>query len=160
MSIGVSTNFKERILGPESFESIFNGGAITLYTGTRPVSPDFPVNGVALGQVTTNGVPWTVGGGAGGLQFTRQGAWASKLAAADWLLKGSNTGAATWFRITGPNEDPGGLSYALPRLDGDMLGAIQNQQQPDFTLPVYTITPSTSVLILQFLLTLPPITGI
>lgn len=150
MTLQASTRFKERLLGPESFEGIFNGGRIVLYTGTKPTTADMPVNGVAVGEVSLNGVPWSPGG-AGGLLFNRSGAWMSKPVDALWRLRGLTTGAATWFRLYAAAEDPGGLSYSHARIDGDMV--------TDFILPSYTLLPDTSILVQQFLLTLPPVTG-
>lgn len=151
MTLKASTRFKELILGPNSFETIFNGGRIVLYTGTQPTSPDMPIDGVAVGEVSLNGTPWGPGGASGGLTFERHGVWAAKPPAAAWVLRGLDTGAATWFRLYAGPADAGGLSYAHARLDGAM--------GTDFVLPSYTITPATSVHIQQFLLTLPPVTG-
>lgn len=151
MTVMVSTRFKELILGPNSFESIFNGGRIVLYTGNKPATPDMPVDGVAVGEVSLNGTPWAPGGASGGLLFQRTGVWISKPPAATWLLRGIDTGAATWFRLYAAAADAGGLSYAHARIDGQM--------GVDFMLPSYTLLPDTAVQIQQFLLTLPPVTG-
>lgn len=151
MTLQVSTRFKELLLGPHSFEDIFNGGRIVLYTGTQPNSADLPVDGVAVGEVSLNGTPWAPGGASGGLLFERTGVWLSKPAAATWLLRGLDTGAATWFRLYAAAADAGGLSYANARIDGAMV--------EDFVLPAYTLVPATSVHIQQFLLTIPPVTG-
>lgn len=151
MTLKASTRFKERLLGPDSFESIFNGGRIVLYTGAQPASADLPVDGVAVGEVSLNGVPWAPGGASGGLVFERTGVWVTKPADATWLLRGLDTGAATWFRLYAAAADSGGLSYAHPRLDGAM--------GVDFILPAYTLLPSSAIVLQQFLLTLPPVTG-
>lgn len=149
--IQLSTNFKERILGAEAFESIFNGGRIVVFSGPQPASADHPVQGTFLGEITTNGTVWQPNGVSGGLQFVRSGAWASKPSGVSWQLRGYDTGVAGWFRLFGPALDTGGLTYAAPRMDG-ALGQ-------DMTLESTSITPSTVIHVQQFLFTFPPVLG-
>lgn len=153
MTVQVSTKFKERILGAESFADIFAQGRILLYSGAQPESADFAVTGDLLAQVTLDGQPWTANGSDGGLIFELLGSWAIKPPTATWKLIGSGTGTAGWFRLVGAAEDTGDLSNASPRIDG----TVDSSGTADFYLATLAITPSTSLEIQQFNFTFPPI---
>jgi hypothetical protein len=155
MTLQVSTKFKERILGRESFEDIFNGGRILIYSGAQPGSADMPATGTLLGQVTANGATWYPNGAGGGLTFTRSGAFVAKSVAQTWLLEHQAAGVPGWFRLVGPDVDDGGLSYAVPRLDG----GVGNTGLAQLVLSNLSFTPGTVVPIQQFLYTIPPILG-
>lgn len=153
MTVQVSTKFKERILGPESFMDIFEQGRILIYSGVQPTTADHAVTGTLLAQITLQGEPWLAGGSAGGLVWEQAGVWVGKPSAAQWRFEGQDTGVAAWFRIVGSAVDGGGLSYSAPRIDG----AVGDTLETDFFLATLAITPSTSLEIQQFNFTLPPI---
>ena len=48
----VSTKFKELILGPASFPSIFLNGSIAIYTGTQPAYADSRLAGKVDGKAS------------------------------------------------------------------------------------------------------------
>lgn len=122
MTLQVSNGFKALILGPRSFESIFNGGAIAIYTGDRPDTADDQVPGgaVLLGHVTLNALPWSALSQANGLTYARQGPFVSKPVGPTWAINPVAPGLATWFRVLGNLPDDGSLSFDLPRIDGDV----------------------------------------
>lgn len=117
MTARMSTNFKQRLLGGESFADIFGGGRICIYSGEQPATADAAVTGTRLAQVTENGAPWGAGGIAG-LRFAVSGEYVVKDPNQLWKLVGEAPGTAGWFRLHGPGADPGDLSYSAPRLDG------------------------------------------
>lgn len=151
--IRVSTKFKEMILGPTSFESIFNGGRILVYSGAQPSSADNPPNGTLLGQITAGGVAWLADGAAGGLRFTRSGAYCIKDPDQSWIMTEGTVGVAGWFRLVGPSPDAGHLTYNLPRLDGSCNSVVG----ADFFVANGTFLVGRTVPIQQFVYTLPPI---
>lgn len=153
MTINVSSKFKERILGSESFPTIFNGGRVLIYSGTQPASADFAVTGTYLGQVTNLGQAWAAGGSAGGLNFVLSGVWASHDPTQTWRLIPSVAGTAGWFRLVGKLADTGGYSFAASRIDGSIgTGGVV-----DMKIPTLSLTVGFAVPIQQFLFSFPPI---
>lgn len=153
MTVNVSSNFKSRILGRESFADIFNGGRILLFSGPQPSSADNPQTGTFLGHVTERGNAWTPGGSAGGLNFVQSGVWAAHDPSQMWDLTVAAAGTASWFRLVGRLADDGNLSYAAPRIDGSVGsgGAV------DMTLPTTALTMGYTTTLQQFLFTLPAV---
>ena len=146
----VSTKYKEQILGPHSFESIFNGGRILVFSGPQPATADYPEQGVLLAQVTTSGLAWFPNGAGGaGLHFTRAGAYVTKDEAQDWRLVVSTGGVAGWFRLVGASADDGELSYSAPRIDG-AIGA-------EMILDNTTLTVGQNVPLQSWIYTIPPV---
>lgn len=155
MTVRVSTRFKELILGPTAFETIFDRGRILIYSGPQPDSADDAVQGVLLAQITAGGIAWQPNGGAGGLQFERSGAWCAKRADQVWRMVVEETGAAGWFRLVGKDIDDGHGSFSSPRLDG----VIGTGGAVDLTLESTALLAGASVPVQQFLYTIPPIGG-
>lgn len=153
MTINVSTKFKEEILGPKSFTSIFDGGRIKIFSGAQPATADHPEQGDYLGEVTVGGLPWSVGG-ENGLHFALTGGWIANDPSELWQLVASADGTAGWFRLVGRLGDDGGHSLAAPRIDGS-VGVVA----ADFKLPSTDLTVGYAVPVQQFLFTLPPVLG-
>lgn len=148
MSLLTSTGYKARILGPESFEQIFDGGSIRVYTGAQPGSPDAPVNGTLMGVVSESP-------GGPGLTFARTGPFVQKFNNRTWTLLIQNAGTAGYFRLTGPGDDGTAPSTTLPRMDG--LCGIQSNPDALLILPEAALQVGQSFSIGQFLFTIPPI---
>lgn len=155
MTIRVSTKFKELILGPSSFESIFNGGRIVIFTGAQPISADYPIQGTAIADVTTNGSAWVPNGSPAGLNFARDGAWATAAPGAFWRLTGVAAGTAGWFRLFGKVLDSGDYSFETARMDG----TVGITSAFDLRLPTTAITSGYTIPIQQFLFSFPPVLG-
>lgn len=155
MTINVSTRFKEQILGPTSFASIFNGGRIKVFSGAQPTTADHPEQGTYLAEVSVGGLPWVVGG-ENGLNFVLDGSWiANDPAQALWKMRTITSGTAGWFRLVGRLGDTGEYSFAAPRIDGT-VGATT---AADFQMPTVTLTAGNLTTVQQFLFTLPPVFG-
>ena len=120
MALQVSTGFKSKILGPFSFESIFNGGCIEFRSGTQPATADDAETGLLLARVTLNGLPWVSGSPTNGLSFVRVGPYVTKNPADAWLFTTISSGVATWFRLKPSTYDGGERSFTAARIDGDV----------------------------------------
>lgn len=118
MSLQFSTEFKRRILGPESFGQIMGGGAIALYTGAPPASADLAPTGTLLGYVTNGALPWAAGSALNGLEYVPAGAYWLKSPGQIWQCEPIASGVAGWFRILPTAIDPGDTSILYPRIDG------------------------------------------
>lgn len=137
MYVDLSTYAKTR-MAQRSFAMLFDGGSITVYAGEQPESPDMPPVGVAIATVTAND----------GLRFVPYAEGVMKDPAQQWVMQGlpdavAPDNIAGWFRLTGPNPDPGYLDTSTyPRLDGpcSSLGT----PEPGLVLPNLLVTPATS----------------
>lgn len=156
MAIQVSTKFKERILGPESFPQIFNGGCIRVYSGAQPVTADAAATGTLLATVSNDGIAWTPGATGAGLVFVASGPWVTKDPARTWKMLGSAVGTAGWFRLVGPVADPGTLSYSVPRIDGSIGVAGSGAE---LVLSTTAVSVGSTLEIQQFAYTIPPVIG-
>jgi hypothetical protein len=159
MALQVSNGFKALILGPRSFESIFAGGAIAVYSGARPDTADdpIPVGAVLLGHITTNGLPWSALSQANGLTYARQGPFVTKPIGVPWAITPTGSGLATWFRVLSNTPDNGSLSFDLARIDGDI-----SPSNPDAEMRL--LNPVLQVGVVKtldhFLYTIPPVVGL
>lgn len=146
MATYCSTGFRRKILGPNSFESIFNGGQIKIYSGPQPANADAAVTGELLGTITA----------PGGLRFVRSDHYVTNDPAQQWMLQGSANGEAGWGRLVAPDPDAGGADLLLPRidfaigLDGDEPGDFQ------MLLPTLSLSPTTSIAMSAWWFMLPP----
>lgn len=135
-----STRFRSLILGPSSFESIFNGGKIALYSGPQPAAADLPATGLLLAEINA----------PGGLQFARTDHYASNKPTQVWTLGGLNTGAAGWARLRRAVDDGSCIDFAVG-LDDGSPGDFQMR------LPTLSITPGTSIVVSSWWFLLPPL---
>lgn len=115
--LNLSTGFRSRIIGPESFDSIFRYSVMRLYTGAQPASADAAVTGTLLAEVTRDGGAFTHGFATNSLEWVRTGIYALKNPAHTWTMTGIATGVAGWLRLSGNALDDGSPSLILPRLD-------------------------------------------
>lgn len=90
--------------GGTNFRTLMNGGFLTVYSGTRPASPEAAETGNMLLNITSDGVD-------GLLRFQTAGDISdgviAKLETEAWDGTVSNSGAATWFRFYGPDHVTG-----------------------------------------------------
>lgn len=155
MTIRVSSKFKELLLGPNSFESIFNGGRIVIFSGVQPASADYPIVGTPLADITVNGALWTPNGSPAGLNFVRDGVWATNDPSQFWQLTGAANGTAGWFRLFSKVADTGDYSFETARIDG----SVGTTAAFDLRLPTTAITTSYTIPVQQFLFSFPPVLG-
>jgi hypothetical protein len=152
----VSTGFKSRILGPASFESIFNGGCIEIRSGGRPEFADDAAGGVLLGRFTVNGAAWSTSNTTNGINWFRVDSFVYKPEDEVWAINPIATGLATWFRIVGPRTDSGGFSVTAPRIDGDISSV---PQAAEMRLVNAVLQVGVLKTLDQFVYTIPPIPG-
>lgn len=155
MTLQVSTGFTSRILGPIAFETIFNGGAIAIYTGEQPEDANQAPTGTLLGYVSAGGAAWTPDSSLNGLSFVRAGQWAGKNPAQAWAITPAAAGTAGWFRLLTPGDN-GGASFDLPRIDG-AISADGLNAELRLLNPVLQLGVAKSID--EFLYTIPPIAG-
>jgi len=122
MSLKLSTGLKNAWLAGGHLEQLLEGGAIEVYSGTRPASPDNGVTGTLLGRITQNGDEFVPGQilSAGGLQLVLLQSSTRLVREGVWTFKGVANGTATWFRWVGRMPDGGGTSTTAIRMDGDI----------------------------------------
>jgi len=155
MSVNVSTGFRARLLGPQSFEQIFGGGCIEIRSGVQPAHADMAVVGTLLGRITANGAVWTPGSSVNGLTFNRAGHRITNPAAPPWVLDGLASGMATWFRLRGVTDN-GLLSTEAPRIDG-AIGQLEDEGDFQMLLPTTAISASTAIPIASWWFVFPPL---
>lgn len=141
-----STGFKTRIIGPQSFEQIFNGGSLHVYSGARLSSAD-----AAAPEVNRLGIVGLTGFN-GNLSFARNGSYATIPLGQWWQLVVGASGLAAWFRLLAAG-DAGDSSTSAPRIDGD----IGTPSAPaEMVLSNTTLAAGTAVSIDSFVFTLTP----
>jgi hypothetical protein len=118
----MSTGLRNMWLSGGALEQLLAGGAIEVYGGVRPASPDVGVTSTLLGRITQNGEDFVPGSmlSAGGLQLILLQSNSRVVRNGVWTFKGAATGTATWFRWRGRMPDGGGTSTTAIRMDGDI----------------------------------------
>lgn len=104
-----------------SFPALFNGGAVFLYSNTRPEAPEDEPGASPVAVVSGGGLPYTLGSPTNGLMFEHHEGDVFVQAAPWplWRLRGYANGTAVWCRLVGPTDN-GGVSGDLPRVDFDV----------------------------------------
>lgn len=115
--MNTSTAFKNKLLNFGSVSTIMQYGVIDIYSGSQPVSADAAPTGVLLARITQNGVDFVPGSTQGGLMVT-QGSFGELVNAGTWILKGVDTGVASWFRWKANAFDNNNATQSLVRVDG------------------------------------------
>lgn len=156
MSAICSTGFRTKILGTFTFESLFNGGAIDVYSGAPPASADAAPTGTLLARITRGGNPWTPGAPTNGLTFRRLGVGVAMPEDAPWGLLGLAAGTAGWCRLRSMT-DPGGASVTHPRIDG-AIGLRDDFGDLQLRLGSTAIVPDLTYPITSWWFQLPPLT--
>jgi hypothetical protein len=146
--IRFSTGLRNAVVGTDSMGSAMNHGAIYVYDGAIPATPDDPPTGTLLGMITEGGKTYYAGSdteSAGlGLLVVPPGGLMNN---APWRLKGVANGDATWFRWCSRGVDTFGASTTLRRVDG-LVGE-------SLRLSGTTVLATTNVEIESFLFLLP-----
>lgn len=155
MTLQVSTGFKTRILGSESFVDIFHLGAILVFDGARPPTADGPAP-TAVAIITREGNAWAPPDTGFGLRLMQVGPYILKEGVGDWKLRAlADTPGVTWARLVGPVADNGVVNYDLPRIDFDvgLVGSVGNE----LLLPKLAFTMGEALTIGAFTYTIPPL---
>ena len=117
MAFRFSTGLRNRILN--QFAADYAGGAIAVYTGVQPATPDDPATGTFLGYISKDGNTWVSGDPTNGLTFqTAADGVISKNASEVWRITAVAAGRAGWARhIPNAPADDNSLSTTLYRQD-------------------------------------------
>lgn len=118
--VRVSTGYKTLLLGPASWEAVFNGGQINLYSGGIPDDADMGADPDALLAVVKHGFA--------GLEFVRDRYVVFKLPQHQWEGEVIAPGELSWCRLIGPGDDPSQISFDAPRIDGRIQLASETPQ--------------------------------
>jgi hypothetical protein len=117
MTVRLSTGLRKMWASTTSLQAILQTGVIDIYDGEQPVNPDYPPVGTHVARITQGGKTFSPGSATGGLLITTLDDGTVSMSGT-WTLKGQATGTARWFRWKGNAFDDGGVSTALPRIDG------------------------------------------
>lgn len=155
MALQVSTGFKTRILGSESFADIFHLGAILLFEDDRPPTADGPAP-APVAVITQDGNAWAPPDTGFGLRFAQIGPYILKGGGGGWKLRASaDTPGVTWARLVGPVADNGVVNYDLPRIDFDV--GLVGASTAELLLPQLAFTMGEALTIGAFTYTFPPL---
>lgn len=124
--LNFSTGLRNNLVNSSGLGSLMNSGAIYVYSGTKPTTPDNAPNGTLLAIVTTEGRTYNPSDDAieAGLRlqlFPPGGL----VKVGVWRLVGQATGTATWFRWCSRGYDGFGFSETRCRIDGDIGSELQ-----------------------------------
>lgn len=120
----LSTGLRNALLGGsggDSFQSLFSGGVVRIYSGAQPSSSDNTETGTLLVEISKDGATFVPGApSTNGLTFDDPSAGAiAKAAAETWAGSGVNTGNAGWFRFYDSVRTLGASTTAV-RFDGSV----------------------------------------
>ena len=143
--LNFSTGLRNQMVNSSGLGSLMNSGAIYVYSGTIPSSPDNAPNGTWLATITTEGRTYhpsddSIGAGLR-LQLHPPG---GLIKVGVWRLVGKASGTATWFRWCSRGYDNFGFSETRCRIDGTVGDTLQ--------LTETAMTASTRIEIESFLL--------
>lgn len=143
--LNFSTGLRNQMVNSSGLGSLMNSGAIYVYGGTIPTTPDNAPNGPWLATITTEGRTYnplddSIGAGLR-LQLQPPGGL-TKVGV--WRLVGKASGTATWFRWCSRGYDNFGFSETRCRIDGTVGDTLQ--------LTETAMTASTRIEIESFLL--------
>ena len=138
-----------------SLRDIFQNGVIELYTGTQPTDADSATTGTLLGTFTLSSGSFSAGTETNGLEFGEASSGELEKASTEtWSMSAVATGTAGWFRLKGNATDAGGVSTALPRIDGSV-----GTSGSDLNMSSTSITSGNTYTIDSFKFTLPEYYG-
>lgn len=155
MAVMTSIGFRAALLSGRGFASIFNNGAINIYSGPQPPTADYPATGFLLGRITANGGGWSHGSPTNGLKFAQNGQFMRNDPAQNWAMSGSATGIAGWCRLVANPTDPGTMSSTAPRIDG-AVGLLDSTDDVQLFLPTVSFTSATSIVVPSWWYAMPP----
>jgi len=153
----VSSGFKSKILGRQAFEDIFNGGAILIFSGTRPGTADDAYPDAPVAMITQRGLPWTAIAGVNGINFKTYGPYVELDVGRQAQMTIFSAASARWFRLLAPN-DSNNPSFTECRIDGD-IGLKGSGSPQELQLDSLDIDPNTTIPFNSFLYTIPPLLG-
>ena len=135
MTLRISTGLATLLAGTTGFSGAMANGVIDIYSGTQPATADSAATGTLLGTVTLNAGAFTPGSTTNGLTFSAASAGVVSKSGV-WSFVGIAAGTAGWFRFRGNAVDSGGISTALPRLDGSVATSGANLNLSNISIAV------------------------
>lgn len=118
MTVRLSSGLRSAMITEYGLGIMMNLGRILIYTGQQPESADNPPTGQLIGFVSQEGVTPIPNEVLGGLRLKHGSIPGSLENDGNWVLRGTATGTAGWWRFVWNVEDDGTLSNFLPRIDG------------------------------------------
>jgi hypothetical protein len=140
--VRLSTGLGLSMLGHYGLMAMMNYGYIAVYEGPQPSSPNLPPTGTLLGKITTDALAFVIGSSGNGALELEQDETGLLQQGSTWILRGSDTGVAGWWRWHWNAFDDNVESFYYPRMDG-IVGE-------SLVLADTSITPATSVAIDNF----------
>lgn len=147
----LSTGLRNNMLGGssgDSFQNLFSGGVMRIYSGTQPADADYAETGTLLLEISLGGATFVPGASStNGLTFDDPSAGViEKAAAEDWQGDGIATANAGWFRFYSSERTLGASSTAV-HFDGSIAtsGGQLSMTNTLITASVTTIVTSFSV---------------
>ena len=144
--IRLSSGLRASMLWTWGLNALLEGGHIRVYSGPQPATADAPPSGQLLGYISTDGLLPQPGQPPGGLHFTLESR-AVLVNHGTWILTGTATGEAGWWRLVWNAPDPGTHSDYYPRIDGTV--------GESFRLADTLITPATRTPVTRFQIVFP-----
>lgn len=118
MAVRLSTGSRNAMLDSTGLRAALANCVLRIYSGAQPATADAAVTGTLLNEITVDGLPFTHGNAANGLNFdAASGGAIAKAVAETWKGNGLANGAAGWARLSGNPVDDGSESTTLVRID-------------------------------------------
>jgi len=116
--INLSSALRAAMATDYGLGAMMQRGCIKIFSGQPPLNADGAEQGVLLGQITQNGLPFTVGNPQGGLQLKAGAIPGPCENDGNWQLNVTQSGLAGWWRFVWNSPDNGSENEFTPRIDG------------------------------------------
>lgn len=93
-------------------------GCIRIFSGAQPDTADDAEQGTLLATITQDGLPFSYGFTAGGLQLKAGPVVGACQNDGQWVMTVTTTGTAGWWRFIWNGGDSGSAADYAPRIDG------------------------------------------
>ena len=114
MTVRLSTQLRNNMLGAVGFQGSFGSCFINIYTGSQPTTADTGATGTLLGTASVNGA------GTGQTFAAPSLGVITKTLAEVWRFTGLAAGVAGWFRLWQTGDTVTNTSTTNARLDGSI----------------------------------------
>lgn len=118
--INLNTALRAAIGTEYGLMTMLQYGCIKVFSGLPPLTADGAEQGLLLGTITQDGVPFQWGTTQGALNLAPGPVSGACMNSGTWKLKVTQNGTAGWWRFVGNNYDGGEADEWVPRIDGRM----------------------------------------